>query len=201
MKKYLILLIICNIIIVSCVSYTPPEKVPIQNNKNYILNYDTIWNKIHEWIVKNDFKLKDHDKTQLFVNELGIKRQSIEYYKDKDYLSNELKLKLKELGINPDWVETGEGEMFLFKNPILKQETENIKQEDEKNILKLTDPSVNYITTKECYEKNEKLEQEIEKMKMDIEARDALIKNLKSENKDLKTQIELGVKISMLPTD
>jgi hypothetical protein len=142
-----------------------------------------------------------HGSIKKFIDFLNLERQVLYDVDKKEELSKSLKYTLFIHGINPDWVETGEGEMFLSKNPILRQENGNIKQEDEKNILKLTDPSVNYITTKECYEKIEKLEQEIEKMKMDIEGRDALIKNLKSENKDLKTQIELGVKISMLPTD
>jgi hypothetical protein len=57
----------------------------------------------------------DRGNIKKLLENLNITRQALQDYQKRDHLSYRISTKCKELGINPEWVETGEGNMLLEK--------------------------------------------------------------------------------------
>lgn len=60
--------------------------------------------------IRNELKFNQND----FASKLNIKQQALSYYENKNEFPNELLKKITiEFRINPDWLLTGRGGMFI----------------------------------------------------------------------------------------
>lgn len=76
----MIISLIIAITLISCQSYTPPEKLQIANTKEFNKSYDEVWSGIVSWFGQKGTPIKNLDKNAGFIStEYDLKTNTYQY--------------------------------------------------------------------------------------------------------------------------